>query len=117
MENENNASRKKLAQEINLKDISGYIGDICCETYGVLGLVSSKNPIDIILKRERYSEGIGIYKIGSRYNVDIHLAVAYGVKITEVASEVSNRILYFLNKQYFGLFNKVNVYVEELRDL
>jgi len=113
MENEN----KKLVKDISIKDINGYVGDICCETYGVLGLVSSKNPIDFILKRERYSEGIGIYKIGSRYNVDIHLVVAYGVKITEVASEVSNRILYFLNKQFAGLFNKVNVYVEELRDL
>ncbi|MFA6667025.1 MAG: Asp23/Gls24 family envelope stress response protein [Bacilli bacterium] len=117
MEKEKDTNRKKNIPEISLKDISGYIGDICCETYGVLGLVSSKNPIDVILKRERYSEGIGVYKIGSRYNVDIHLTVAYGVKITEVASEVSNRILYFLNKQFPGLFNKVNVYVEELRDL
>ena len=110
-------SKKKTNIEISLKDISGYIGDICCETYGVLGLVSSKNPIDVILKREKYSEGIGVYKIGSKYNVDIHLTVAYGVKITEVASEVSNRILYFLNKRFGSLFNKVNVYVEELRDL
>ncbi len=110
-------SKSKTNLDISLKDISGYIGDICCETYGVLGLVSSKNPIDVILKREKYSEGIGVYKIGSKYNVDIHLTVAYGVKITEVASEVSNRILYFLNKQFNGLFNKVNVYVEELRDL
>lgn len=115
MEIETNKSKTNL--DISLKDISGYIGDICCETYGVLGLVSSKNPIDVILKREKYSEGIGVYKIGSKYNVDIHLTVAYGVKITEVASEVSNRILYFLNKQFNGLFNKVNVYVEELRDL
>ncbi len=115
MVNESNTNKTNI--EISLKDISGYIGDICCETYGVLGLVSSKNPIDVILKREKYSEGIGVYKIGSKYNVDIHLAVAYGVKITEVASEVSNRILYFLNKQFHGLFNKINVYVEELRDL
>ncbi len=115
MVNESNTNKTNI--EISLKDISGYIGDICSETYGVLGLVSSKNPIDVILKREKYSEGIGVYKIGSKYNVDIHLAVAYGVKITEVASEVSNRILYFLNKQFHGLFNKINVYVEELRDL
>lgn len=117
MEKEKVSNKKKVAQDINLKEISGYIGDICCETYGVLGLVSSKNPIDVILKREKYSEGIGIYKIASRYSVDIHLVVAYGVKITEVANEVNNRILYFLNKQYSGLFNKVNVYVEELCDL
>lgn len=103
--------------EVDLREISGYIGDICCETYGVLGLISSKNSLDVILKREKYSDGISIYKLGARYNVDIHLAVAYGVKITEVASEASNRILYFLNKRYFGIFNKVNVYVEELRDL
>ncbi len=108
---------KKSNFSISLKDICGYIGDICCETYGVLGLVSSKNPIDVILKREKYSEGIGVYKIGSKYNVDIHLIVAYGIKITEVASEVSNRILYFLNKKFPNLFNKVNVYIEELRDL
>lgn len=113
---EKDVDTKRVNFDISLKEICGYIGDICCETYGVLGLVSSKNPIDVILKREKYSEGIGVYKIGSKYNVDIHLIVAYGVKITEVASEVSNRILYFLSKQFPGLFNKVNVYVEELRD-
>ena len=111
-------SKKTIKKsEISLKEITGYIGDICCETYGVLGLVSSDNPLDFILKRERYNEGISIYKIGSKYNADIHLEVAYGIKITEVASEVSNRILYFLNKKYYGIFNKVNVYVEKLRDL
>lgn len=109
--------KRKLTNDNDIKLVNGYIGDICCETYGVLGLVSSKNPVDIFLKRERYSEGIGIYKIGSRFNVDIHLIVAYGVKITEVANEVNNRILYFLNKQYPNEFNKVNVYVEGLRDL
>ncbi|MGP1414208.1 MAG: Asp23/Gls24 family envelope stress response protein [Bacillales bacterium] len=117
MENQKRNEEKSKNQDLNLKDISGYIGDICCETYGVLGLVSSKHPLDVILKREKYSEGIGIYKLGIRYNVDIHLIVAYGVKITEVASEVSNRILYFLNRKYPGLFNKINVYVEELHDL
>ena len=113
----NETIKKRNSKDISLREINGFIGDICCETYGVLGLVSSNNPVDFILKRERYSEGISIYKIGSRYNVDIHLVVAYGVKITEVASEVNNRILYFLNKEFTGLFNKVNVYVEELRDL
>lgn len=45
-------SKSKTNLDISLKDISGYIGDICCETYGVLGLVSSKNPIDVILKEK-----------------------------------------------------------------
>ncbi|MFA6756072.1 MAG: Asp23/Gls24 family envelope stress response protein [Bacilli bacterium] len=108
----------KSNTNLNLKEIANYIGDICSETYGVVGLVSPKSPLNMLLKRDKYSEGIILYKrVDKFYVVEIHLVVAYGVKITEVASEVSKRILYFLNKEYPLLFKKVNVYVEEIRDL
>ena len=43
--------------------------------------------------------------------------MAYGVKISEVVRELYKGISYNLNKKYGPIFNKINIYVEELRDL
>ena len=71
----------------------------------------------IILKKENYVEGVNVTKENGKFNVDVHLICAYGIKITEIVSEVSKRINYVLTKKYGQLFSKINVYVEELRDL
>ena len=59
---------------------------------------------------------LSIFK-DNKYDIDVHLVVAYGVKISEVVNEVSKRIAYEANKKYGNIFGKVNVYVDDLLNL
>ncbi len=112
---------KEKKNEINLKkEIANLIGDIVKECYGVVGLTkvrSIKNQL-VILKKENYVDGVLIFKNkDGKYDIDVHLIVAYGVKISEVVNEVSKRIAYEANKKYGNIFNKINVYVDDLLNL
>lgn len=105
--------------KISLEEIANLIGETCAESYGVIGLTESKSLKEkvIILTKKNYVKGVNVTKELGRFNVDIHIVVASGVKITEIANELSKRITYVLKKKYGELFKKVNVYVEEIREI
>lgn len=116
---EKNIKDKK--NEMNLKkDIANLIGETVKECYGVVGLTkvrSIKNQL-VILKKENYVDGVLVFKgKDSKYDIDVHIVVAYGVKVSEVVNEVSKRIAYEANKKYGNVFGKVNVYVDDLLNL
>ncbi|MCB9499147.1 MAG: Asp23/Gls24 family envelope stress response protein [Erysipelotrichaceae bacterium] len=106
--------------EVDNKELASLIGNVCSETYGVVGLTrvkTIKNQL-VILRKQNYVEGILIFKNSKgRYDIDVHLICAYGVKISEVVNEVSKRIAYETKKKYGPRFNKINVYIEDLLDL
>ena len=113
-------SVESIEVKVDVKELATLIGDVCSSSYGVLGLASTKktsNMFDILLKKDKYIEGILIKKERNKYVVDVHVVVAYGVKITEVVNELGKRLSYNLNKTYGKVFGKINIYVEELRDL
>ena len=106
--------------KVDVKDIATLIGEVCSSSYGVVGLVGVKNSIlsfDNLLKKDKFVEGILIKKERNKSVVDVHVVVAYGVKITEVVNELGKHLSYVLNKKYGKIFGKINVFVEELRDL
>ncbi len=111
---------KSIEVKLSTSDIAKTIGEVCSSSYGVFGLTKTKTSKDQpaeILDHNNYIEGILFSKVGEKYVVDVHVVVAYGVKISEVVSELSKGILYTLNKKYGKIFSKVNIFVEELRDL
>ncbi len=112
-------AEKSIKISLSVKDVANLVGETCSECYGVVGLTNAKSIKEklIILKKENYVEGVNVTKENGKFNVDVHLICAYGIKITEIVSEVSKRINYVLTKKYGQLFSKINVYVEELRDL
>jgi uncharacterized alkaline shock family protein YloU len=109
-----------IKAEIDNKELASLIGEVCSETYGVVGLTrvkTIKNQL-VILRKQNYVEGILIFKNSKgKYDIDVHLICAYGVKISEVVNEVSKRIAYETKKKYGPRFNKINVYIEDLLDL
>ena len=106
--------------KVSNKDIAEIVGEVCSSSYGVLGLTKTrtlKSQIATILNKDNYIEGILIKKERSKYVIDVHVLVIYGVKISEVVNELSKGIAYNLSKKYGPVFIKINIYVEELRDL
>ena len=99
------------------KELALLIGETVCYTYGVVGLTrvkSLKNQL-VILKKENYVDGVLVFRnLKDKFDIDVHLIVAYGVKVSEVVNQVSKRILYEASKKYGNIFGKINVYVEDL---
>lgn len=105
------------AISISKEAIASVAGDAATECYGVLSLAPRSeiaDSINILLKKEDYSKGVYIRKRKDDYEVDVYLAVAYGVKVTEVLSEVQKRVAYDLQKTFGLPFKTVNVYVVDV---
>jgi uncharacterized alkaline shock family protein YloU len=104
-----------------MEAIASVAGGAASECYGVLGLASKnslRENINELLKKEDYIKGIYASKSKkSGYEVDVYLIVAYGVKITEVVSEVQKKVKYVLEKTFQIPFNSVNVYVQDVKDI
>ncbi len=109
----------KISLTISIKDIATLVGSTCNECYGVIGLTNIDSLMTrlIILKKENYVQGVNVFRERGKFSIDIHLICATGVKLTEVVNEVSKRVSYVLKDNYGELFNKINVYVEEIREI
>lgn len=104
---------------IDKKEIAEYIGTIVSDCYGVVGLVKATSTLEALslLKPADLLEGVKVMESGSKYIVEVHLSIANELKVSEVINEVYKRLNYFLNRKYGDLFKKINVYVDDIRDL
>ena len=108
---------------ISIDAIASVAGDAATMCYGVVGLSPRPSFVDRFpnqvkkgLEKEDYSKGIYAIKTAKGYDVSLYLYVAYGVKITEVCSEVQKRVKYVLEKTFQMKFSSVNVYVMDVKD-
>lgn len=121
--NKTTRTKKETSKKINIdkKELAILIGDTVSSCYGVVGLTNIKNLkstiSSLILKRENYQDGVEIIEIGSKISIDVHIVLAYGLKITEIINEIYKRLSYLLNKQYGDYFKNINIYVEDLKVL
>jgi len=106
---------------ISMEAIASVAGSAASECYGVVGLAnknSLRENINELLKKEEYIKGIYASKSKKDgYQVDVYIIVAYGIKITEVVSEVQKKVKYVLEKTFQIPFNEVNVFVRDVKDI
>lgn len=100
--------------------ISSVAGSSSLECYGVVGLApknfdNSKKLIP--LKANAFKEAVFVKKSGKTYSVDVYVILAYGVKITEIVSEVQKKVKYDLEKKFDVSFSSVNVFVQALKSI
>ena len=108
--------------DISRDAISLIAGNATSECYGVVGLTdrSSQNifeAIEKILKPDSFSKGVRVRKTSKGYEVDLFIVVAFGVKITEVVSQVQKKVTFDLNNTFGIKFKAVNVFVQALKDI
>ncbi len=101
---------------LDKKELANFIGEIVGETYGVVGLVKNNSTFSL-LKKEKYFEGVELTQNGNEYNVDIHVCVLYGLKITEIVNEIYKRLSYLLKQKYGDIFKKINVFIDKITEL
>ena len=103
---------------ISNKAIASVVASATMECYGVVGLAAKTavhEKIYDLLKKDNYSKGVFVTKDLKSFSIDVYVAVAYDVKITEVLREVQKRVKYVVEKQFEVKIKAVNVFAQTLK--
>ena len=86
------------------------------ESYGVVGL-AARNLADGLMKSitRDPSRGITVRYNGEELDIEIHIIVEYGTRISSVAESVANTVRFHVEKALGLKVNSVNVHVAGLR--
>jgi uncharacterized alkaline shock family protein YloU len=86
------------------------------ESYGVVGL-AARNMADGLVKTitRDPSRGITVKYNGEDIDIEIHVIIEYGTRISSVAESVANTVRFHVEKALGLKVNKVNVHVAGLR--
>lgn len=106
------------AISVSDKAIASLTGSVISECYGVVGVTAKnliKDGINDLLKKENISKGIIVKNKKNNLEVDIYIIVSYGVKISEVTSEIQKRVKYTIEKTLNVDVDTINVFVEGVK--
>lgn len=104
----------ELATEV----IATVVGASTTEIFGVVGMTSKnavKDNFRSILRQENYSKGVVVSNTDNEISIDVYVVVSYGVKISEVAKNIQERVRFNLENQLGISAEKINVYVQNVK--
>jgi uncharacterized alkaline shock family protein YloU len=98
---------------ISSEAIAQIVAETALECYGV---VAMKGSLRGQLARARgRPHGIEIGREGDEVTIDLHVVVEYGLNLAEVASSVSNRVAYEVERLTGLSVGAVEVHVDDVR--
>ena len=98
--------------------IASLTGTAVSECYGVIGMASKhilRDGFTVLLGKNDSSKGVVVKKSDKGLELDIYIIICYGVKVTEVVSEVQKKVKYELENALDIDFCAINVYVQGVR--
>lgn len=102
-----NESKVQLTKN-NIKEIRDLVVNTIGDSYGVDVIVSDS-------KKKGKEENVIIdVHSNQTFDVDVHVSVAMGVKITEALFECQKLLKYRLDRKFPKLCNKVNIYAVKI---
>lgn len=93
-------------------------GMTALDCFGIVGMgvVSVKEGIVKLLKRDNVSKGVNVMiDDGGGITIDFHIIVAYGVSIKAVTDNLMQAVKYKVEEFTSLKVNRINVYVEDVR--
>jgi uncharacterized alkaline shock family protein YloU len=105
--------------EISEEVIATIAGAAAIECYGLVGMASRKisDGVSGLLKRENLSKGVIVTFREDIVVIDLNIIVGYGIKISEVAANVMDRVRYTVETMTGLHVAEVNVNVQGVRFL
>ncbi|WP_339063415.1 Asp23/Gls24 family envelope stress response protein [Tepidibacillus marianensis] len=88
------------------------------EVFGLVGMASRKqlkDGISELLGRENLGRGIEVRTEDDEVVIDMYIIVSYGTKISEVAHNVQQKVIYTLDTMMGIRVSRVNVIVQGVR--
>ncbi|PCS00127.1 hypothetical protein RT41_GL001438 [Lactococcus fujiensis JCM 16395] len=104
--------------DIATEVISTVVGASTTEIFGVVGMTSKaavKDNFRSILRQENYSKGVVVTNTDNEISIDVYVVISYGVKISEVAKNIQERVRFNLENQLGISVSKINVYVQNVK--
>lgn len=99
--------------------IANVAGIAAMEVFGLVGMASRKqfkDGISELLGRENLQKGIEVRTEENQdVNIDMYIIVSYGTKISEVAHNVQQKVIYTLESTIGIKVSHVNVIVQGVR--
>jgi len=98
--------------------IANVAGNAAMEVFGLVGMSSRKqfkDGIAELLRRENLSKGIEVHNQADEVIIDMYIIVSYGTKISEVAHNAQQKVIYTLDHTLGIKVAKVNVMVQGVR--
>jgi uncharacterized alkaline shock family protein YloU len=86
------------------------------QSYGVVGLAPKNlaEGLAATITREP-AHGISVHYNGEEIDIDVHVVVEYGTRITSVANSVANSVRFHVEKALGMPIHAVNVHIQGLR--
>jgi uncharacterized alkaline shock family protein YloU len=84
------------------------------QSYGVVGL-APKNLAEGLSITKDPARGVSVRYDGETVDIDIHVIIEYGTRITSVADSVANAVRYNVEKKLGMPVHSVNVHIQGLR--
>jgi len=105
--------------DISEEVIATIAGSAAIECYGLVGMASRKisDGVSGLLKRENLSKGVTVTFRDEQVVSDLNIIVGYCTKISEVASNVMDRVRYTVETMTGLKVAEVNVNVQGVRFL
>ena len=98
--------------------IATICGVAAMECYGLVGMAPRNvgEGLTDLLRRENYERGVDIQFHEDSISVQLYIVVEYGVKISEVARIVQERVKYAIENTLGLKVNRINVRVQGVRN-
>ncbi len=97
--------------------IANIAGISAMESYGIVGM-ASKNAADGIfelLRFENLSKGIKVNTENNQINIELHVILEYGVKISTVCENIIERVRYNVEELTGLTIDNIEISVEGIR--
>ena len=104
--------------DIATEVIAMVVGASTTEIFGVVGMTSKsavKDNVRSVLRQENYSKGVVVTTADNETSIDVYVVISYGVKISEVAKNIQERVRFNLENQLGITASSVNVYVQNVK--
>ena len=103
---------------VSVNAVASMVGAIVTECYGVVGMASRKffkDGFAVLLRQDNYAKGVVVKDSKDRLELEIYVIICYGVKITEVVSEIQKKVKYQMGKTLDIEFDAINVFVQGVK--
>ena len=84
------------------------------QSYGVVGL-APKNIAEGLSITKDPTRGVSVHYNGDSIDIDIHIIVEYGTRISSVADSVANAVRFNVEKALGMPVNMINIHIQGLR--
>jgi len=104
--------------EVSEQAIATIVGASVSECYGVVGMASKKKVKDSVADlfgKDNHTKGIVISTEENHVSIQIHIIVLYGIKISEIANSIQEKVKYSIEQMLDLNVNEVNITVEDVR--